>query len=104
MQKAEANMILNLLVEDAKLSKTAREKIQNHYEAITNYINNNFNEIADIYIQGSVNLGTAIRPINGSQDDYDVDFVVVVPNNISDTAEIIKIKLAMFCDQTNIIN
>lgn len=93
MRKEEANMILNLLVEDAQLSKTAREKIQSHYEAITSYINNNFNESANIYIQGSVNLGTAIRPINGSQDDYDVDFVVVVPNNISDTAEILKDKI-----------
>jgi len=93
MNKPEANVILNLLVADAQLSQTARDEIEKHYNTLTNYLSNNSTFDSTTYVQGSVNLGTSIKPITGGTDDYDVDFAVVIPHNSDDNAEVIKTEI-----------
>lgn len=93
MNKPEANVILNLLAADAQLSQTARDEIEKHYNTLTNYLSNNSTFDSTTYVQGSVNLGTSIKPITGGTDDYDVDFAVVIPHNSDDNAEVIKTEI-----------
>lgn len=93
MNKPEANVILNLLVADAQLSKTAQNEIKQHYDTLTSYLSNNCAINSTTYVQGSVNLGTSIKPITGGSDDYDVDFAVVLPRHSNKSAKAIKTEI-----------
>lgn len=67
------------IVEAASLNDTKLIEMQKHYDAITNLLKNDslfwgkYSELIEIYEQGSVSLGTTIRPIN---DDFDLDIVL----------------------------
>lgn len=70
------------LVKEIQLSKTATDSIEKHFETIANIIHKNLNN-ASTFPQGSYSLGTAIKPLNGSQDDYDADMVVLINDDIN---------------------
>lgn len=67
------------IVEAASLSGTKLIEMKKHYEAITNLLENDsqfwgkYSELIEIYEQGSVSLGTTIRPLG---DDFDLDLVL----------------------------
>ncbi len=67
------------IVEAASLSDTKLVEMQKHYDAIKNLLKNDslfwgkYSELIEIYEQGSVSLGTTIRPLG---DDFDLDLVL----------------------------
>ncbi|CAM3111209.1 nucleotidyltransferase (plasmid) [Limosilactobacillus mucosae] len=75
----EYSYILNKICSFIVLSDSAKEAIKTHYLAISKLLaNSNLIDCpTNIKPQGSYNLGTAIRPLNGS-DDYDIDLVVIL--------------------------
>ncbi|MFL2062518.1 nucleotidyltransferase [Latilactobacillus sakei] len=78
---------LEELVKHVELSQTARKTIEGHYNMISQLVDNNFEGKVEVFPQGSYKLNTAVRPHNGSEDDYDVD-IVVKSENIMDPEEL----------------
>ena len=76
----EKSFILHQICRQIELSETAKEQVKNHYEAIAKLLSNSdkLTGNVDVKPQGSFNLGTAIRPLNGEEDDYDIDLTVIV--------------------------
>lgn len=67
------------IVEAASLSDSKLLEMKKHYDAITNLLKNDsqfwgkYSGLIEIYEQGSVSLGTTIRPLD---DDFDLDLVL----------------------------
>lgn len=77
-QKALASM-LEMLGEDIELPKRRYEDAKDKYEAVGEWLKEATNKklrLARIYPQGSIRLGTAIKPLDG--DEFDVDSVVSI--------------------------
>lgn len=77
-QKALAG-ILEMLGEDIELPQSRYEDAKNKYEAVGEWLKMATDErlsSARIYPQGSIRLGTAIKPLKG--DEFDVDSVVSI--------------------------
>lgn len=67
--------ILSALAEAISITPSMQEKATNSYVAVGKWIGNHiFNSDVEITPQGSMNLGTIIKPIDES-DDYDIDLV-----------------------------
>lgn len=76
MKKFEMSKEIKELINEIDVSESNYEKASNRYKAIANYIKES--DLAeynpDIYLQGSIKLGTAIKPL--TQDGaYDIDIV-----------------------------
>ncbi len=71
--------VLEALVEEVSLSMTIMVLIQERYHSISEHFDRDASSIKqfdpNVYPQGSVNLGTANKPV-GKNDDIDVDIVV----------------------------
>ncbi len=74
--KIEKN--LNNLADSLEISESAFRKAQRRYENLAEWLNRPESEVVKyspaIYSQGSLKLGTAIKPIN-EDDEYDLDSV-----------------------------
>jgi len=68
------NTILIKICEKLNLSELLYEKLKERYNNISTYLTS-FPELNDveIYPQGSIAIGTTVKPIG--QDEYDLDFV-----------------------------
>lgn len=68
--------LLRKIAEDLDLNQTEEDAITRSYEAVGNYLKNS-KELSsctvNIFPQGSVRLGTVVKPL--TKDDYDVDLV-----------------------------
>lgn len=75
----ERSYVLQEICKKISLSDTAKEAVKQHYNAIGNLVAESDLIEGDVNVkpQGSYNLGTAIRPLNGSEDDYDIDLVAI---------------------------
>lgn len=64
------------IINEIDVSESNYEKASNRYKAIANYIKES--DLAeyspDIYLQGSIKLGTAIKPLT-EDGAYDIDIV-----------------------------
>ena len=86
----KVNDLLYSITEKLELSQTQLDRIEKSYNAVGNWLNESY-EISKygkilIFPQGSVGLGTVVKPID---KDYDIDLVIRLDNkNI--TAEILK--------------
>ena len=80
------NQILTDIVKQLELTPTQFIQIERSYHALADELQKG-NEYANVYPQGSIRLGTTIKPYSGTKDaDYDVDLVAEYPiekNNIS---------------------
>lgn len=83
MNRETANQLLEEIADELNIPDGTLEKAVNSYTALGEYINNNSNYSVDIYPQGSIRLGTAIKPIN-EDDDYDIDLVALVHHQFRD--------------------
>ena len=83
MDRTRANQLLENIVEELNIPKATLEKAIKSYDALAEYINNNTAFSVDIFPQGSIRLGTAIKPINDT-DDYDIDLVCYVRHDVQD--------------------
>ena len=73
---AEFSQILGNIAKELEIPESYYEKAKGRYEAVGNWLGDEKSPLAKyspkIYPQGSFLLGTAIRPINDS-DEYDID-------------------------------
>ena len=63
------------------------KSLETSYKAIGNYIGNNIGCDVNVFPQGSVNLGTVIKPI-AEDGEYDIDLVLVVLANDLEACEL----------------
>ena len=70
----DTNTILIKVCEKLNLSEALYEKLKERYNAVSTYLTNcsELNDL-EIYPQGSIAIGTTVKPIG--QDEYDLDFV-----------------------------
>lgn len=72
--------VLQKLCQQISLSDTAKTNIVRQYKALGELISGSELICYDVDIkpQGSYNLGTAIKPLNGTDDDFDIDLVAII--------------------------
>lgn len=89
MKKFEMSKEIKELINEIDVSESNYEKASNRYKAIANYIKES--DLAeyspDIYLQGSIKLGTAIKPLT-EDGAYDIDIVC----NMTKKEEITRLK------------
>lgn len=72
------NEILELLAQELEIPTTLRQEAEDRYYHLATWIREDnqdrFYTDSEVYPQGSIRLGTIIRPIN-AEDDYDIDLV-----------------------------
>lgn len=93
MSKKEfLDKIYNELADSLNISETMTDEIIKSYKAVGQYLGNLEEELdIHIYPQGSLGLGTLVRPISGDEEgDYDVDLVCLLKNGSSLSAQNIK--------------
>lgn len=77
--------IINTLAESLEISEKTFESANKRYVSLGQWLNRDDSKIKmyapEVYSQGSIRLGTAIKPIN-PDDDYDLDAVCLL-NNIN---------------------
>ncbi|OLS10851.1 hypothetical protein AUQ39_02530 [Lacticaseibacillus casei] len=80
-------IILQRLCQQISLSETAKATVVREYNSLGKLLSDS--ELLDSEVtvkpQGSYNLGTAIQPLRGSEDDFDIDLVAIL--NFSSNAE-----------------
>lgn len=74
------NEIYENIADELNISDSVFENAKKSYKALGNYLENNINYPIEVYPQGSMNLGTLIKPIS-EDDDYDLDAVCNIHNN-----------------------
>ncbi len=84
--------VLEELATSLDISPTDYARAVDSYGAVSNWLIEGFNlreypqcnQAPDIFPQGSINLGTVVRPIrNGKEADFDVDLVCELKNSIA---------------------
>jgi len=79
-RKSQFIGILERICQALELTSTQYETAKSRYEAIGRYLteaNNSLLNSSGIYPQGSVSLGTTVRPMG--REEYDIDLVCLVP-------------------------
>jgi len=72
--------IIERICQDLELTKTQHNKAKSHYESVGNWLAESDNVILNdsiIYSQGSISLGTTVKPI--AYNEFDVDLVCHTP-------------------------
>ncbi len=81
-----SKQILQKIIEEIELPKSAYEKAEQRYQAIGNWLTRESSSCRDfephILPQGSFRLGTAIKPLN-KNEDYDLDLTCKYKRNIT---------------------
>lgn len=80
-QKAQFIGILERICQALELTQTQFETAKSRYEAIGRYLTeaeSSFLASSGIYPQGSVSIGTSVRPVG--REEYDIDLVCLVPS------------------------
>ncbi|WP_270321982.1 nucleotidyltransferase [Weissella confusa] len=72
------------IVESISLGETAREKLEGHFRRVETVMEQEFGESVSVFIQGSYGLGTSIRPLRGTDEDFDIDIVVKMTDSSVD--------------------
>jgi hypothetical protein len=75
-QLAQIDDVLARAAEKLQLDKSRRERIESTYKAVQDFINNDNSFFRDadfeIYPQGSVRIGTTVKPIENNEFDLDI--------------------------------
>lgn len=71
--------ILDKIADEINITPTMQEKAVKSYEAVGRWLGDGIDYDVRIMPQGSMNLGTVIKPIDDS-DDYDMDLVCLLKN------------------------
>lgn len=81
--------ILSRIAEELNISDTMFEKAVASYGAVGNWIGDGLDYSVRIMPQGSMNLGTVVRPLS-DKDDYDIDLVCLLEDGKELTARSVK--------------
>lgn len=73
--------ILDKIADEINITSTMQEKAVKSYEAVGKWLGDGIDYKIRIMPQGSMNLGTVIKPID-DRDDYDMDLVCLLENGI----------------------
>lgn len=78
----DTTILLLRIAHSISLSATADATVRREYNSLGEMLSHsdNFDGEVKVRPQGSFNLGTAIKPLNGCDDDFDVDLVAIVPD------------------------
>lgn len=76
MNKQDIDKTLNAILEEIKLPSEAKQKAKERFQALGKWLNRDGSKLAKykpfLYNQGSLRLGTTVRPIS-HEDDFDLD-------------------------------
>ena len=81
--------ILSKIADELNITQTMYDKAVQSYEAVGTWLGDGIDYTVEIMPQGSMNLGTTVRPIN-EDDDYDIDLVCLLHEGYNLEAETIK--------------
>lgn len=81
--KDEINKMYEEIADELNIPNSVFESANNSYKALGEYLENNIDYKLTVFPQGSMNLGTLIKPIS-DDDDYDLDAVCKVFNDFKD--------------------
>lgn len=73
-KKQQISMLYAEISEKLNITQTQFDKATTSYEAVGKYLQEKLNEKVDIFPQGSMALGTVVRPSDDSED-FDIDLV-----------------------------
>ena len=81
---AQIDDLLARAAEKLQLDKTRREKIESSYQAIQEVLENDpkyfYSKKFEIYPQGSVRIGTTVKPL--AKNEFDLDIVLHIRDNV----------------------
>ncbi len=77
------------IAKEISITKPMIEKAEESYQAVGKWINDGIDNNVQFTVQGSMGLGTTIKPIS-DEDDYDIDLVCVLKDGQNLTAKEIK--------------
>lgn len=83
------NDIYTEIAKEISITKPMIEKAEESYQAVGKWIDDGIDNNVQITVQGSMGLGTTIKPIS-DEDDYDIDLVCVLTDSQNLTAKEIK--------------
>ena len=94
------------LAESLNISKTMLDEVVSSYEAVGNYLGQMEKDLdIRIFPQGSLSLGTVVRPIeNDIEGDYDVDLICLLENGSQLLAKDIKNIVGDRLKESNLYN
>lgn len=88
-QEIQLDQILRKVVAEISITPAMLDRAVSSYEAVGKWIGEGVDYDTRIIPQGSMNLGTTIKPIS-DRDDYDIDLVCLLEDGASLPAEKIK--------------
>lgn len=90
---AQIDDLLARAAENLQLDKTRREKIESSYKAIQDVLDNDqvyfHSKNFEIYPQGSVRIGTTVKPI--AANEFDLDIVLHIKDNVYEQTDPMKV-------------
>ncbi len=97
--KQKLDEVLEVIAEKLDISSELFNKAKSEYMAMGKWIDkktseDNTNFVVNIYPQGSMSLGTVIKPIS-DEGDYDVDLVLEMSESYGLSAEELKLEVVM---------
>lgn len=82
-------MVLDQIADELNISDAMYDKAVSGYKAVGEWLGEGIPLDVVVFPQGSMNLGTVIRPID-DRDDYDLDLVCLLKNGMNNQARTIK--------------
>lgn len=87
--KKEVSEILKNISDEISITESMKQVVEDSYEAVGKYLGNNLQKDIYIFAQGSMALGTVIKPISDA-DEYDIDLVCLIKDGMNMSAADIK--------------
>ena len=81
-KQREIGHILSTIADELNITQTMYDKAVQSYEAVGKWLGDGIDYTVEIMPQGSMNLGTTVRPLN-EDDDYDIDLVCLLHEGYS---------------------
>ena len=81
-RERQLDLILRKIVAEISITPAMTERTVRSYEAVWKWIGEGIDYDTRISPQGSMNLGTTIKPIS-DKDDYDIDLVCLLEDGAS---------------------
>ncbi len=88
-KEQELGNLLDRIADELNITPTMMEKAIQSYQAVGEWIGDGLDYEVVIKPQGSMNLGTVIRPIDDS-DDYDMDLICLLKDGYKLPSEQLK--------------
>lgn len=88
-REKQLDLILTKIANEISITPSMMDQAVSSYQAVGKWIGDGINYEAKIFPQGSMNLGTTIKPVS-DKDDYDIDLVCLLKNGTALSTKMIK--------------